>query len=353
MFNIHIPEIDAINAVVLKDQIFFKSDTQFYVLKPNKYTSDATDLKNYVNSTAIANFTSDFKEVTLELLNQVYRTVWQKHTAELRTQIRFEDFQVLDTHSALRNEEVHYIYTIKPILTVPELVTDNLNLHIVYNTLSRSWRLYFIVVGSDDVEYNPILYKNKQSGEYCEFFAHDNNLVVAKQTRDVVTDNLEDGSWVLSNSYDSYQYLDTGNVAIDDTHTKRFREVQFNLANLENKAIDFYVDFKIEGIEKVSATNYIVEHVTDKNDPQYGKIFITPVEDGNMSLPGLTTLAEDTTQADHFAVDLSKFPALDVATVRFNLQGRGHRGSIQLLSNSLNKYELSEMGWSYRIMSAR
>lgn len=353
MYNIHIPEIDAINAVVLKDQIFFKTDTQFFVLKPNQYTSDATDLKNYVNSTAIANFTSNFKEETVDLLNKVFRTIWQKHTKELRTQIRFEDFDVLDTHSELRNEEVHYIYTIKPKLTVPELLTDNLNLHIVYNTLTRSWRIYLVAIGDDDVNYNPILYKNKQSGEYCEFFAHGNRLVVTKQTRDVVTDDFEDGDWNLTDNYNSYQYLDTGNVSIDDTFTKRFREVQFNLANMENVALDFYVDFKLEGQERVSATNYIIEHVTDVNDPQYGKIFVTPVEDSNMSLPGLTTLADNITESDHFAVDLSKFPALDVATIRFTLQGRGRRGAIQLLSTSLKRYELSDMNWAYRTMNAR
>lgn len=353
MYNIHIPEIDAINAIVLKDQIFFKTDTQFFVLKPNQYTSDATDLKNYVNSTAIANFTSNFKEETVDLLNQVFRTIWQKHTKELREQIRFEDFDVLDTHSELRNEEVHYIYTIKPKLTKPELITDNLNLHIVYNTLTRSWRIYLVAIGDDNVNYNPILYKNKQSGEYCEFFAHGNRLVVTKQTRDVVTDDFEDEGWNLTNNYNSYQYLDTGNVSIDDTFTKRFREVQFNLANMEKVALDFYVDFKLEGQERVSATNYIIEHVTDINDPQYGKIFVTPVEDSNMSLPGLTTLADNVIESDHFAVDLSKFTALDVATIRFTLQGRGRRGAIQLLSTSLKRYELSDMNWAYRLMNAR
>lgn len=353
MYNIHIPEIDAINAVVLKDQIFFKTDTQFFVLKPNQYTSDATDLKNYVNSTAIANFTSNFKEETINILNNVYRDIWQRHTKDLRTQIRFEDFDVLDTHSELRNEEVHYIYTIKPKLTVSELITDNLNLHIVYNTLTRSWRMYLIAIGNDAVGYNPILYKNKQSGEFYEFFSHDNRLVVTKQSREVVDDNVEDNGWELTTNYNSYQYLDTGNVSIDDTFTKRFREVQFNLANAEKTALDFYVDFKLEGQERVSATNYIIEHVTDKNDPQYGKIFVTPVEDSNMTLPGLTTLAEDVNQSDHFAVDLSKFDALDVATIRFTLQGRGRRGAIQLLSTSLKKYELSDMNWVYRTMSAR
>ena len=353
MYNIHIPEIDAINAVVLKDQIFFKTDTQFYVLKPNQYTSDATDLKNYVNSTAIANYTSNFKEETVDLLNKVYRKVWQKFTKELRTQIRFEDFDVLDIHSELRNEEVHYIYTIKPILTAPATTDVKLDLHIIYNTLSRSWRLYLVLIGGDGVSYTPKLYKNKQSGEYYEVFAHDIYLTITKQTRDVVTDCEAVQPLKVYADYDNFQYLDTGNVSIDDTFTKRFREVQFNLANAEKTALDFYVDFKLEGQERVSATNYVIEHVTDRNDPQYGKIFVTPVEDDNMTLPGMTTLADDVSQSDHFAVDLSKFDALDVATIRFTLQGRGRRGAIQLLSTSLKRYELSDVNWVYRTMSAR
>jgi hypothetical protein len=72
-----------------------------------------------------------------------------------------------------------------------------------------------------------------------------------------------------------------------------------------------------------------------------------------MSLPGMTTLADDVSQSDHFAVDLSKFDALDVATIRFTLQGRGRRGAIQLLSTSLKRYELSDVNWVYRTMSAR
>ena len=72
-----------------------------------------------------------------------------------------------------------------------------------------------------------------------------------------------------------------------------------------------------------------------------------------MSLPGVTALADTTLDEEYFRVDLSKFPDLNVITVRLGLQGRGRRGSIQLLNTSLEKYELSDMVWVYRIMNAR
>ena len=354
--NIHIPEIDAINLVVLKDQIFFKTDTQFYVLKPNKYTSDATDLKNYTNSTALANYTADFQVATVDLLNKVYKPVWQHYTEEEREQVRFDDFNVLDTRSVVRDEEVHYIYTIEPKLS-NGLVLEHLNLHLVYNTMTRSWRLFFKSIGTADTNYNPVLYRNKQSGVFYEFFAHTyeegSYLHVSKQTYDVVSDDLVYEGWNLVRHFDNFGYLDTGNVSIDDTFTKRFREVQFNLLNLEPTMIDFHVDFKVDGQERIAATNYNIQHITDINDPDYGKIFITPIESANMFLYGSTDLGNEEQEPDHWALDLSKFPDLDVATVRFNLQGRGRRGSIQLLNTSLKRYQLSDINWVYRIMSAR
>ena len=355
--NIHIPEIDAINLVVLKDEIFFKTDTQFYVLKPNKYTSNATDLKNYVNSTAIANYTMDFQVETVKLLNEVYRNIWQELTISEKKQIRFVDFDVLDTVSLVKDSEVHYIYTIKPILT-DGITLDKLNLHLVYNTVTRSWRMYFMAVGGSDTYYSPLLYRNKQSGAYYEFFPHakhDNtsSLVIAARTNETADDNVSDGSWNLTTGYNNYTYLDTGNVAIDDTSTKRFREVQFNLMNIEHTMLNFFVDFKVDGLEQIQATRYEMKHITDKEDPEYGKIFVTPIECSNMSLKGVTALADNVTEADYFALDFAKFPDLNIATVRFELKGRGRRGAVQMLNTSLKPYELSDMTWVYRTMNAR
>lgn len=377
--NIHIPEIDAINLVVLKDQIFFKTDSQFYVLKPNQYTSDATDLKNYVNSTAIANFTQTFTSSVVELLNKVYVLTWQRLTAETRKQIRFEDFKVYDTHSVVKDSEVHYIYKIKPILT-GGIELDYLNMHLVYNTLTRSWRMYLVAIGNETVNYNPILYKNKQSGIFCEFLPRSNaegvsKLYIVKQTRSAVTDDIVDEDWNLTSEYNNYPYLDTGNVALDDTFTKRFREVQFNLYNMEQETIRFFSDFKLDGRERIHATSYELQHITDVNDPDYGVIYVTPVENTNVDAQTASDVNSDkygvivmapiahtnvdlqgstvTTEDDGWSIDLSKFPELSMTTVRFTLQGRGRRGSLQLLNTSLKRYELSNMNWVYRTMSAR
>lgn len=357
--NIHIPEIDAMNLVVLKDQIFFKTDTQFYVLKPNSYTSDATDLKNYTNSTAISNYTNSFTVETTKLFNKLYPKIWQEETINNRVSSVFDDFKVHDIHSVIKNEEVHYIYKVQPKLKDQDYMDFYLNLHLVYNTLVRSWRLYLIPIGDSTTAYNPVLYKQKQSGAFYEFFPHINGgegaITISKQTNSVVTDDVVYEGWSLlkDTGFNNFPYIDTGVVAIDETFTKRFREVQFSLVNQDKDTIKFFTKFFLDGQERVSSTKYQMQHITDVEDPEYGSIYVTPIETENLYLYGETDLASDVSEEDQWALDLSKFPELANITVRFQLQGRGRRGSLQLLNTSLQRYQLSTLNWVYRTMSAR
>ena len=399
MSNIFIPELDAVNLVVLKDQIFFKDATQFYVLKPNNYTSDATDLKNYVISTAIDNYTKNFTVETVKLLNEVYRTTCQRLTAQYKHEVCIEDFDLLRLRSDIMDEEVHYIYTIRPIYSNDEQVlkigkyeitSTNIDLHLIYNTLTRAWRIYLKPLG--DNNYNTedssimgalnsdLLWRNKSTGEYYEFFfVHDankyseedakfaynmtyNTIKVIKITDESSTDNFTyvtgDEIVKLSEHYDNYNYIDTGIIAIEDVFTKRWREVQFNILNSEPTMIPFYSSFILDGVERVHSTHYQLQHITDPEDPEYGKIYITPseidnLEVGNVLLHGTSTLAGEATDTDYWALDLSQFPELTMVTVRFSLQGRGRHASLKLLNTSLKRYELADINWVYRMMSAR
>lgn len=70
--NLNIKPIDALNIKVIKDQVFFKSDGQYYVLKPNAYTNDAADLKNYEISFPIQEILNNFDTVADEVLKRLY-----------------------------------------------------------------------------------------------------------------------------------------------------------------------------------------------------------------------------------------------------------------------------------------
>lgn len=356
--NIFIPEIDAINLVVLKDQVFFKTDTQFYVLKPNMYTGDSTNLKNYTNSTAIANFTNNFTVETLNILNKVYRGVWYERSRELTRPVRFDSFDILDTKSTTVNEEVHYIYTIKPYIEDTEY--GKLDLHLVYNSMSRSWRLYLKAIGDDSVYYKPLMYRNKQSGAFYEFFPHSygdvSKLSITKLNDAILDDNIVHDDWALTEHYNNYNYIDTGDADIDDTTVKRFRELQINLVNVEKSEIGFYTDFFVDGNEKIHSARYEVQHITDPNDPEYGVIYVVPFMGENLTtgfvVPSETVLG-NVDPSDLWKIDLSAFPELNTATIRIELQGKGRRASVQLLNTSLKRYEIADWTWIYRLMNVR
>ncbi len=70
--NLNIKPLDALNIKVIKDQIFFKSDGKYYVLKPNLYTSDFSDLRSFEISTPIQNFLDDFDEIAEDTLRRMY-----------------------------------------------------------------------------------------------------------------------------------------------------------------------------------------------------------------------------------------------------------------------------------------
>lgn len=393
MSNIYIPEIDALNLVVLNQQIFFKTADQFYVLKPNKYTSDATDLKNYVISTAIDNLTKNFTSGVVSTLNNMFIKTHNELSKKYRQKVEIVDFDIYDVHSTTIVSDVHYTYRIKPIYNIDVKLDVNadysvdsgyLDLHMIYDSLTRAWRLYVVPVGGynyysndtlDDyykAPYNYIgdYFRNKNTGNFFEFFLINdktlvdpeeetfnnsyNTLIAVEKTYTSATDRIKDlGITDISHFYDMFTYIDTGVIAVDAAYTYRYREVQLSLLNMEHTTIPFHVNFLLDGQERITHMNYITNHITDPADPDYGKIYITPIETDNLKLYGDSTFAENFSDEEYWKLDLSRFPHLTTVTVRFELRGRGRRASLQLLNDSCKRYELAEFNWIYRKMTAR
>lgn len=392
MSNIFIPEIDALNLVVLNQQIFFKTADQFYVLKPNKYTSDATDLKNYVISTAIDNLTKNFTTNVVDTLNSMFIKTHNKLTAKYREKVEIVDFNIYDVHSTTIVSDVHYTYRIKPIYNINvkldidenySVDTGYLDLHMVYDSLTRAWRLYVVPVGGYNFYSNDVLtqdykapynyigdyFRNKNTGNFFEFFLINdkeiidedpefmneyNTLIAVEKTYDSATDCIPSlDKTDISHFYDMYTYIDTGVIAIDAAYTYRYREVQLSLYNMEHTMIPFHVNFLLDGQERISHMQYNVNHITDTLDPDYGKVYITPMETDNLKLYGDSTFANNFEEEEYWKLDLSRFPNLSTVTVRFELRGRGRRASLQLLNDSCKRYELANFNWVYRKMSAR
>lgn len=374
--NVYISELDAYNAIVYKDQIFFKADNDFYVLKPNAYTSDSTNLKNYTNSVALANLTKDFENVISDLI-QTINPSFLVTDSSLSTKF-FDGFDILDCFTVLRNEDIHYIYAIQQYHYFDDFKAYDMEtgeIHLVYNTVTRAWRLYVMAYGFNNnhdplkieadnistINYFPLYYKTKDTGTFIEvhpyykyeyddpdseeYTAKNPTILVLKQDSNNKIDSW--GDRFISRFW-NYAYLDTGNVAIDDMFTKRWREVQFNIKSKQPQALKFNTNFLTDGIKTVDYVKYTTEVLDDDT------IVVFPEYWGNenMELMGLTHTGDFETDSK-WEIDCSHFPENSLKTVRFGLSGRGRRAQIQLKCGNFRDYELADMTWVYRPMTAR
>lgn len=368
--NVHLTPIDAETCTVLKDQLFFKMENSFYVLKPNINTSDGTDLKSYLNSVSISDLLEDFKPNLINILNDVYKPIISKEHKPMHNigKHGIQDFDVTNVYSQISNSVLYYTCKIHPIFKYDQVLKD-LFVHLIYDPTTRTWRLYTEGIMDGGIQYaNPLRHKDKNTGivyTFDPFLFRRNNFTVAgiainrfdkNHTSDNCTLNIKDehGNYIKTNiKADNYQFLDTGHPSIDDRPVKRFRELQLVVHNKNLDTIRFFSEFLIDGHKTVDTTHYNVEHITDPSDPSYGQIYVAPYMLENLEFFGDTHLKNRLEPDDGWQLDLSQFPNLESVTVRFELFGKGKHARYKLTCADLKRYEISSIVWVTRTMNAR
>jgi len=365
--NIHLTPLDAELCTVLKDQLFFQLDHAFYVLKPNANTSDATDLKNYLNSVAIADLLNNFKPRVLQILNDMYAPIITKAHAPMHNigKHGIQDFEITGVYSQISNSVLYYTCKIHPIFKYEQILND-MFIHLLYDPATRTWRIHTEGLMDGGIEHaSPLRHKDKNTNIVYTInpFKFNRQFIVAgiainKFDKDHISDNFtldmkdEDGNNIDTNiNADNYQFLDTGHPAIDDRPVKRFRELQLVIQNKNLDTIRFFSEFLIDGHKTVDTTHYDVKHIIDPTDPAYGQIYVAPTMIENLELYGDTHLENNTD--DGWQLDLSQFPNLESVTIRFELFGKGRHARYKLISADLKRYELSSIVWVTRTMNAR
>lgn len=368
--NVHLTPIDAETCSVLKDQLFFKMDNSFYVLKPNANTSDGTDLKSYLNSISIADLLEDFKPNMLSILNDVYRSIIAKEHKPMHhiDKHGIQDFNVTNVYSQISNSVLYYTCKIHPIFKYEQILKD-MFIHLLYDPITRTWRIYTEGIMDGGIQYaSPLRHKDKNTGSvytFDPFLFRRNNTTVAgiavnKFDKNHVSDNVtlnmtDEYGYPIKTSIvaDNYQFLDTGHPAIDDRPVKRFRELQIVMHNKHLDTIRFFSEFLIDGHKTIDTTHYDVKHITDPSDPAYGQIYVAPYMVENLELYGDTHLKNRLEPDDGWQLDLSQFPNLESVTVRFELFGKGKHARYKLTCADLKRYEISSIVWVTRTMNAR
>lgn len=172
-----------------------------------------------------------------------------------------------------------------------------------------------------------------------------------------IAQSLKDVSEIYKHKsfFKNWQFVDTG-YRNDNTHLyKRYRELQFQINNIEGVNLYFGLEFLLNGENRLSYYTYDVEQVLDMNDPDYGLIYIQPQAQSNLPLEYVGTVNETKLGPDTnmWMLNQSLFPDLSFWKIRMPVSGKGIVPRMRLVSRNQVRYELLGINWIYRTMNMR
>ena len=167
--------------------------------------------------------------------------------------------------------------------------------------------------------------------------------------------NLSEEYSKATNTYNNWQLLDTGFRRDNFSRNKRYREIQFQLNNIEGTNLDFGLEFQIDGQPRLSYYSYDIEHVVDYSDPNYGLIYVQQNVDMNLPITYIRTPGESVVgpSDNSWILNQSLFPDLTFWKVRAAVSGKGTAPRMRLISRNPRKFELLRLNWVYRVMNVR
>ena len=260
---------------------------------------------------------------------------------------------------------------------VPRAQDECVLVSLIYNTNTRVWNLNirqgsgFACVPFEEgssIDRQTLL-TLKMYADFDEDKASLHLLRVTKNDRSVQDVVISKGGITSRTHPDSnlflfknYQFLDTGYRLTDVSRKKRFREVQFNLNNIDGYEIPMGCAIFVDDNERKMLYNYSVNIVrTTENSAE---AVVTQSIDTRGLVHNTTLEARDkdivhynkeyaTGKENMFLLDTTKFEQVSNYKVRIKTSGKGYSPRAQLLFKPKGYYELFYINWVYRSMSQR
>lgn len=357
--NLNITELDAELIKVIKDQVFFKADNTFFVLKPNSYTGDASDLRAYEVSKTINTYLQNFKVNTLTLFNTLYPlrktepsllenpndlNIWE-----------YNDLSIKGYNQHVVDGKLQIILRLELLcntthnVTVQRHFSNTVDLTMIYDTLTKQW--YFQtnnLLNTSAVRHRRIDNQNLLLFDNT-IINNKRYLIIAKHTntpKDYYSYTIDNQLYTKEAKLPNWQYIDTGILPLTNTLYKRLRELQFTINNVDQEALSFQSTIYADGKNVLDATKYSIEQITNPQAEDYGHIYINTYDTDNIAFAG-TTLFDD------WVLDSSKFPIVSLNRIHLELRGKGRFISGTFINRDQKRYELSNAIWVLRIMNGR
>ena len=328
---------DTNTVLVVQNMVYFKSGNFYYMIVPNTQNGAQTTQLAPV-SRAVEQMFNSLPKVLAEVLNSVYNFTADSYHNPIQ-------LTLLDYSTYVANTQVRNVYKLQCAVHDTHGVTHSwiVDACLNYDTVLRAWTIYLYQAGP----YRMCVYTPSATGEVV--FAHLYALAGVLRTCIVQADSTtpnDDFPLDVHRELGNWQFIDTGYRDFSESLKKRFREIQFSINVLNSQHLYFHTTFTVDDVDTTSMYKYVVTHITDPADPNYGDAYVDRVLDEELQTPALT-------EFDTWELDAAAFPDITVHKVRFKVAGKGYGGAVQLLSKNELPFELLYINWVYRVMFAR
>jgi hypothetical protein len=381
---------------IVQNMVFFKNGNYFFMVVPKKSSAEPGALQLAPISLPITNLLDNFYEEVYRNFDELYNPtnggIFPPLTSNTVRDIVPHDYYNFLDNTAIRNA---YKFRLVDRDRDTGLITRTLlyfDYVLNYDSMSRVWNSY--IIQTNDTR----LWPYRQNVTDTTVFINTINRIVTVTEEDEFgevtntypafqtscgfvkpnindpedTFTLTDATLVQQRLLRNFQYLDTGYRDHDTQYKKRYREIQFKVNNISQKALLFGTEFMIDDQMRKELYDYVTRHVTDESAEDAGYFYVEKVPHNPLATPGATVLGDDddadvpyvdastvvtegevVLQSNCWVLDVSKLSKVAVAKIRFRVSGKGYAPRMVLLSYNDRPFELLSHNWVFRTMNAR
>lgn len=147
-------------------------------------------------------------------------------------------------------------------------------------------------------------------------------------------------------TFKNYQYIDTGYRDDEIQSKKRYRELQLSINNLDQKTMQFGMEYILDGSPRKIYYKYDPVQAIDEFNPDYGVIYVD-------STPFLETEISDLDLTNQWTLDQGLRPEVTLWKIRVAISGKGYAPRLKLLSRNEKRFELLSINWILKMMHMR
>lgn len=347
---------------IVKNMVFFKSGNYYYMVVPKLTAASGAGLAIAPITKTITGFIDNFLTNVKQVVDDLYNYSLYGRYRE-RAKITF-DLDLIHYYNYLDYEDVHNTYVFKVTKKVKKSYDFStgtyeyedtkpvlLNFSLLYNTVSRTWRIYCI---ESERVLQPLFMNATGHGVYGTLVEYNGNtgLQFLEHKDSIYRDSyIKQGKNTLSSAevFKNWQYFDSGNIDQNADMKKRFREYQFKINNSSSSALEFYSGFFIDKLTRTYQMQYNEEELLD-SDEQVSTIVIDAIPSHSILDPENTILY---TTLGSWILGESKFPDVNIYKIRIPTSGKGYLPRTILISYNENEYELLSYATVYRQLYSR